>query len=248
MVVGILLMAALVIGDGESPKAALAAADDAFVRMDYPTAIATYEEMLQSNPGDTSILWRLARAYVCVAEPLEDGRRPDLCRKAEAYARKCIALDPSVAEGHTWLAGALGYLALDTSMKHQAGLSKEILGETEKALAINPRDDAALSIRGSLFRALGNVSWVERRLAGILFGGIPDGGFKEAEESLQRAVAIAPDVMRHEYELGVLYIDMGRIQDARAALEKVLTLPVRVAIDKPRLLKAKALLQTLENK
>ncbi len=248
MLAEVLVAALLVIGGGEGPKATLASADDAFIRMDYSSAIATYEEMLQSNPGDTSLLWRLARAYVCYAEPIEDERRIDLCKKAETYARKCIALDSVLPEGHTWLAGALGYLALDASMKRQADLSHEILTETDKALAVNPRDDAALSIRGSVYRALGNVGWVERRLAGLLFGGIPDGGYDEAEASLQKAIAIAPDVMRHSYELGVLYIDMGRIQDARAALEKVLTLPIRVAIDKPRLQKARELLQTLENK
>ncbi len=248
MLAGVLLAAAFLVGAGERPHASLVAADDAFVRMDYPSAIASYEEMLQSNPDDTSLLWRLARAYVCYAEPIEDDRRLALCRKAEAYARKCIAIDSVLPEGHTWLAGALGYLALDASMKRQASLSHEILVETDKALAANPRDDAALSIRGSVYRALGNVGWVERRIAGLLFGGIPDGGFAEAESSLQKAIAIAPDVMRHSYELGVLYIDMGRIQDARHALERVLTLPVRVAIDKPRLQKARELLQTLENR
>ncbi len=238
----------LIVGAGEGPKAPLVAADDAFVRMDYPSAIASYEVLLQSNPGDPSLLWRLARAYVCYGEPLEDGRRMEFCRKAEEYARKCIAADSTLPEGHTWLAGALGYLALDATMKQQAAMSHEILTETGKALAINPRDDAALSIRGSVYRALGNVSWIERRLAGLLFGGIPEGGFEEAETSLRQAIAIAPDVMRHHYELGVLYIDMGRIQEARATLEKVLTLPVRVAIDRPRLQKAKELLQTLENR
>ena len=242
-----MFIACLSVG-GETPAAVLANADDAFFRMDYPGAIASYEGMLQANPTDPSILWRLARAYVCLAEPIEDARRGALCKKAEDYARRCMVLDPVIPEAHTWLAGALGYLALDTTMKRQADLSYEILAETGKALALNPHDDAALSIRGSLFRALGNVSWFERRLAGLLFGGIPNGGYDEAEESLKLAIAAAPDVMRHTYELGVLYIDMGRLQDARAAFEKVLTLPIRVTIDKPRQQKARELLQTLENK
>lgn len=233
---------------GDRLPATLSAADEAFLRMDYPAAITSYEEFVHANPADPSVLWRLARAYVCYGEPFEDARRVELCKKGAEYARQCITLDPTISEGHTWLAGALGYLALDADMKRQTDLSFEILAETGKALALNPRDDAALSIRGSLFRALGNVSWIQRRLAGIFFGGIPQGGYKEAEESLKKAITIAPEVMRHYYELGVLYIDMGRPGDARAALEKVLTLPVRVAIDVPRQQKAAELLKTLEEK
>lgn len=232
---------------GENPRPALVAADDAFARMDYSAAISSYEELLQLSPNDPSLLWRIARAYVCDAEPKEDAQRSLLCRKAETYARRCIALDSTLAEGHTWLAGALGYLALDTTMKRQAILSFEILAETGKAIALDPRDDAAYSIRGSLYRALGNVGWVERRIAGLLFGGIPDGGYADAEASLKRAIAIAPDVMRHRYELGVLYIDMGRMRDAKKELEHVLTMPVRVAIDVPRLAKARELLKDLES-
>jgi len=247
MMTAAMLAFAPVCSAGESPKAALVAADEAFVRMDYPAAITSYEELLQSNPSDPTLLWRAARAYVCFAEPLEDSRRTALCKKAESYARKCIALDSLLPEGHTWLAGALGYLALDTSMRHQANLSFEILAEANKAIGLDPGDDAAYSIRGSLYRALGNVSWIERRIAGLLFGGIPHGGYEEAEASLKQAVAIAPDVMRHRYELGILYIDMGRTQDAKEQLEKVLTMPVRVAIDTPRLAKTRELLQHLDH-
>jgi hypothetical protein len=48
--------------------------------------------------------------------------------------------------------------------------------------------------------------------------------------------------MRHHFELGILYIDMGRKEEARKALEKGATLPVRTAIDRPRLEKIKELL------
>jgi hypothetical protein len=48
--------------------------------------------------------------------------------------------------------------------------------------------------------------------------------------------------MRHHYELGILYIDMGRKEEARRALETGAALPVRTAIDRPRLQKIRELL------
>lgn len=226
-------------------SSALGAADASFFAMEYPVAVTAYNALLLSRPEDPQILWRLARAHVCLAEVQDDAQRKSMCEIAERYARRCIRADSGVAEGHTWLAAALGYIALDEGAHRQAQFSKEILGETDRALQLNPRDDAALSIRGSVFRALGNVSWVKRQLASLLFGGVPSGGFEEAEAALHEAIALAPDVMRHSYELGVLYLDWGRQDDARRVLEQALSMPVRVAIDKPRREKIRLFLSRL---
>ncbi|HEX9006157.1 MAG TPA: tetratricopeptide repeat protein [Bacteroidota bacterium] len=235
------------IGDGEasSPAALMAAGDEAFQQMAYPAAIACYESSLTRRPEDPQILWRLARVYVCYGESYEDARRKELCLKAEEYARRCLRADSARSEGHTWLAGALGYIALDEGMKRQAQLSFEILAEADRALALQPRDDAALSIKGSLYRALGNTGWFKRRMASLLLGGVPDGGYEEAEAALKQAIAIAPDIMRHQYELGILYLDWGRTEEARQTLSRASTLPVRTAIDVPRLKKIKKFLEEL---
>jgi hypothetical protein len=89
------------------------------------------------------------------------------------------------------------------------------------------------------------VGWVKRQIASLLFGGVPAGGFVEAETALRQAIALAPDVMRHTYELGVLYLDWGRQDDARRVLEQALSMPVRVAIDRPRQEKIKMYLARL---
>jgi len=45
-----------------------------------------------------------------------------------------------------------------------------------------------------------------------------------------------------QYELGVLYLDMGKKAEAREALEKAAGLPIRTAIDRPRLERIRVLL------
>jgi Flp pilus assembly protein TadD len=89
---------------------------------------------------------------------------------------------------------------------------------------------------------VGNVGWLERALASLFVGSVPRGGYSEAESALKKAIAIAPGIMRHHYELGILYIDMGRKEEARRALETGAALPVRTAIDRPRLQKIRDLL------
>ena len=232
----------------DEPLSRLAAGDEAFVRMEYASAIDFYAAALYQRPDDPDVLWRLARVHVCRGEVLESRERTAECKEAEVFARKCIEQDSTKSEGHCWLAAALGYLALDAGKKEQLQLSHELVHEVKATLALDPNDDAAYSILGSFYRALGNVSWFQRQLAAIFVGRVPDGGYEEAEDALKKAVSLAPTVMRHQYELGVLYIDMGRRDEARKVLEHAATLPIKVAIDKPRLKKIQDLLQELSDR
>ena len=235
------LLSTLFAGAGELPGL-IRSGDEAFERIEYPAAIARYEEALADHPGEPELLWRLARVDVCLAEVAEGDVRGKLLADADKYARQCIAGDSAKGEGHTWLAAALGYIALDAGTEKKISLSRELVREARRATELNPEDDAAWSILGSFYRALGNVGWLERALASLFIGSVPRGGYAEAESALTRAIAIAPGIMRHHYELGVLYIDMGRTDEARRALETAAGLPVKTAIDRPRLEKIRELL------
>lgn len=239
------MILALVVLSLAGTPADVTGGDEAFLRIDYAAAIAAYEGQLHSHPDDADLLWRLARVYVCAGEVTEEDEGDEYFARAESFARRCLALAPAKAEGHIWLAAALGYRALNAGLREQVHLTNELSAEIEKALALDPDNDAAYSIRGSLYRALGNLSWVQRQLAELFVGEIPDGGFEEGEAALKTAIRLAPDVMRHHYELGVLYLDWGRTEDGRKALETAASLPVRVAIDRPRLAKIAELLASL---
>jgi tetratricopeptide (TPR) repeat protein len=221
--------------------------DEAFEKLDYPGAVQAYEHELEHDPRNAEFLWRLARVYVCMAETAEEPDRGRWLQSAEEHARRCIAADSTCPEGHTWRGAALGYIAFYAPMSDQVRLAWEILGETKRAIALNPRDDAAYSIRGSLYRALGNAGWFQRQVARLFLGKLPPGGFEEGETALLEAIRLAPDVMRHQYELGVLYVDWGKPQEARRALESARALPVRVGIDRPRQKKIEELLAQIED-
>jgi tetratricopeptide (TPR) repeat protein len=216
--------------------------DTAFARMEYPEAMREYKQGLESTAG-ASLLWRIARLYVLMSEVAVEPETSTLLDSALVYARASIRADSTDAGGYTWLAGALGYRALTADMPDRLLLSVQLLAALDSALLLQPSNDVALSITGSFYRALGNVGWIQRQLGELLFGDIPDGGYKEAEDALLRAIAIAPDVMRHRYELAVLYLDMERDEDAKTELLRASTLPIRIASDRPRLLKIAELLQ-----
>jgi tetratricopeptide (TPR) repeat protein len=123
--------------------------------------------------------------------------------------------------------------------KKKVELSNEIKYELDYALKLNPDDDVAYSILGSFYRALGNVSWFERTLADLFLGGLPEGGYEESEKALTRAIELAPENMRHHYELARLYLNWDRQGEARRSFERAVTCPVLVARDRSRQTRAK---------
>jgi tetratricopeptide (TPR) repeat protein len=224
-------MLALLLSD---PAAERLAGDSAFATMHYQASVEHYAAAADAQGETADLCWRIARSLVCSGEMQEGEARMASLRQAESYARKAVALDSLCPDGHVWLAGALGYLALEESVSRQVPIAQELHHEATVALALRANDDAALSILGSFYRALGNLGWLKRSIAGILYGRVPEGGYEEAESLLVRAELAAPGIMRHPYELGVLYVDMGRKEEARKAFQRALRLPVRVAIDVPR--------------
>jgi len=213
--------------------------DEKFADIDYPAALEKYDSLRVQSSGDPRLLWRMARLYVCMGDVAERAERRELYRLAERNARECIRSDSLVAEGHTWLAASLGNIAMFEGSRKKVELSNEIQYELDYALRLNPDDDVAYSIRGSFYRALGNVSWLERQLANLFLGSLPDGGYEESEKALNRAIELVPENMRHHFELGLLYLNWDRPDDALRSFESALTCPVLVARDRSRRTRAK---------
>jgi len=200
--------------------------DEAFVRTDYVRAAAIYNSTLGVTADSAEVLWRLARVYVCMGDLAEKNKKSEFYRSADDYARRCILADSTKSNGHTWRAAALGNIAMFEGGKEKIKLTYRIRDALASAIRLNPGDDIAYSILGSFYLALGNVTWVERQLAAVFLGRLPDGGYPEAEENLKKAIALAPEVIRNHCELGKVYLEMDRKHEALEQFRIVLTLPV----------------------
>jgi tetratricopeptide (TPR) repeat protein len=228
-----------------SPFSTLARGDLEFASRNYPAALAVYDSALAASGDSAEVLWRLARVFVCIADVSPEEERLDLYRRAETYAARSIYADSTKSEGHTWRAAALGNVAVFEGSKAKVRLSTVIKQELDRAIELNPRDDIAFSILGSFNRILGNVSWLERQLAAMFLGDLPEGGYVESERALKQAIALAPLVIRHHFELGVLYQELDRDEEALKEYHLVLSLPLLLASDTRRQLSAAAFVEEL---
>jgi len=209
--------------------------DEEYLRFDYSGAETLYLNQLSIDLSKSGAYWRLSRLFISIADVSPAKDREGFYRTAERYARKCIMTNVENADGHTWLAASLGNIAMYEGGETKVQLSREIHRELLRALELNPNDDVAYSILGSFYRALGGISWIERQLANLLLGGVPDGGYPEAETALKKAITLAPQVMRHQYEIGMLYRDWDRIDEAKEVLRKAASLSPSVKSDSTRI-------------
>jgi len=231
-----------------SPALTVEGGDREFALLNYPQAETCYDSALTMAADSADVLWRLARVTVCTADIAPDEQKLQLYRKADAYAYRCIRADSMVSEGHTWRAAALGNIAMFEGGKTKVSLCYVIQHELELSIALNPHDDVAYSILGSFYMALGNVSWVERQLAALFFDRLPEGGFEESEQSLKKAITISPNVIRHHFELGRLYMLEDRREEALKEFQIVATLPVLLGRDQSTQARAAGLIKEIAEK
>ncbi|MHB1050884.1 MAG: tetratricopeptide repeat protein [Bacteroidota bacterium] len=209
--------------------------DDAFVRQEYIEAISIYESGLNSSQDKSELLWRIARCYISLGDVTKREEREPMYRKAEMYATQAVEADSLNADAHCWRAVSLGYIAIYEGVRAKVAAANEIKRELDIALRLDPDNDVAHSILGTFYRTLGNVGWIEKQLADILLGGLPSGGFLEAEQSLKKAIELAPTIIRHRFELGLLYLDMERPDDAKKVFTEALKYPPLLASDNRRI-------------
>jgi tetratricopeptide (TPR) repeat protein len=95
----------------------------------------------------------------------------------------------------------------------------------DRALKLDPKNDTAWHILGRWNRVLADVNVVKRVLAKALYGELPTTSNEEAERCLKKAIALNPNRLMHYIELGRIYAQMGRKEDARKNIEKGLAMP-----------------------
>jgi tetratricopeptide (TPR) repeat protein len=210
------------------PQAAdrLASGDAAVSRLDLEGALTAYRAALAAAPESYEATWKLARALTDKATLTGDpARQKALCVEAVELARHAVELEPADSRGHDYLAIAVGKLALLEGGKRKVELSKEVKAQAEAALQCDSDDDLALHVLGIWNRELSELPWVLRKLAGLLYGKLPEASLPIAIADLERATTLHPEVIPHHVELGITLAAARRFPEARTELQKALAMP-----------------------
>ncbi len=195
-------------------------------KLDAKEALSFYLPAEKLDPHNPHILVPIARQYRhLMADAPTKEEKLRLGYIAMDYSKRAGACGPYDAEAQLDLAITLGKMLPYMSAKEQVNASPRIKESVDKALALDPNNDTAWHILGRWNRVLAEVNKVKRALAGMLYGALPTGSLPDAEHAMQKAMELNPNRLMHYIELGRIYADMGRKDEARLYINKGLVMP-----------------------
>jgi len=192
-------------------------------------ALAVYLEAEKLQPANAELLHRIAKQY---GESQNDVSSKDEKRSvgmtALDYSKRAVAADPKNSMAHLALAVCYGRVAPFLDNKTKIAYSKLVKEHAEKARDLDPRtNDLVYHVLGAWNYELANLNPVLRAVAQFIYGKLPSASNEAAVENFKKAVELNPRRLANYIELGRTYAAMGKSDEARAALEKGLSLPNR---------------------
>ena len=208
-----------------APAQDIVAGDAALARFDLDAALTIYRAVHSRSPNNYEATWKLARALADKSTLSKDrAEQKRCCIEAEQLARAAVRDQPDDSKGHTYLAVAVGKLALYEGGKRKVELANEVKKEAQVAIRLNDEEDIAYHVLGVWNREMAELNWVLRKFAELLYGQFPSASLDDARRDLERATEIAPGVVAHRVELGVTLADSRQWPEANEALQKALAM------------------------
>lgn len=189
-------------------------------------ALPLYQSAEKLEPKNPEVLVRIARQYrYLMTDATDKKEKLRLGHLALEYSSRAAECGPNDCDAQLATAITLGKMLPIMPAKDQVSASPRIKESVDKALAVDSKNDTAWHVLGRWNRVLADVPKMKRYVAGMLYGKLPLGSNEEAEKAMKKAIALNPDRLMHYIEMGRIYAQMGRKDEAREFINKGLAMP-----------------------
>lgn len=214
---------------------------------DYAKALALYNQVLEMDPSNFEAIWNAAFLYTKIGNKTSNRQEKEVqFKKAMALAQKSIDLQPNSVYSNYVYGVALGRMGDIMGAKERVQNATKIKERIEAGLKIDPKHAASWHILGRLHYRLDNLNMAEKAAAAVLFGGLPKGvSTEKAAECYTEASNLRPDYILYRLDLAVALIKLDKKAEAKASLQKAITLSPITEDDPQYLEDCKSLLKRL---
>ena len=220
-----LLLAVPVSAEDARVTALLVQGDEEDRQHQTSSALATLQQAEAIEPRNAGVLLRISKQLGDLGTAAKGPAEAKAWhQKALDYSRRAVELDPKSAKAHLSLAICYGKLTDHVSNKTKLEYSRIIRSETQKSIELDPSDDFAWHVMGRWHAGIANIGVVQRALAKVVYGDLPEASNEEAARCLKKATELAPQRIIHHAELAKVYTAMGKRDLAAQSWQNVLGL------------------------
>ena len=201
---------------------------------DYDEALKLMKENEKNYAGDVEFLWRMARGYFAIGDQNQESEQ---IQKDNYYpglekAKKALEINPDIAEPHQYYAILIGKIGELEGTKQKIINSYEVKEHSLKAIELDPENDSNYHVMGRWHYALSELSWIEKKVASMIYSKLPEASFEEAVDFFEKAHKINPTDLRHILYLGNSLNKIGKKDDAKAIWNKGMAIEAVTDSDK----------------
>jgi tetratricopeptide (TPR) repeat protein len=200
--------------------------DGCYAKLQAANALRFYLPAEKLDPSNERLLVRISREY---RHLMSDARKSEEKRKlggiALDYAKRAVALGPNDPDAQLAVAISYGKLQPLEGNWDKIEASRIIKDAADKAVKLDPHNDLGWHVLGRWHQGLADVSAAKRALAQVIYGEVlPESTYEEAAKCFQKAIELNPNRLMHYIELGEVYAQMGRTDEARRLITKGLAM------------------------
>jgi tetratricopeptide (TPR) repeat protein len=203
----------------------IAKGDVFYAKLQAAEALKFYLPAEKLEPNNVRLLVRISREY---RHLMSDAAKPEeklrLGGIAVNYAKRAAALGPNDAEAQLAVAISYGKLQPFEDNRERFEAVRIIKAAADKAIKLDPRSDLGWHVLGRWHMGLAEVSALQRVLAQLAYGKLPDSTYEDAARCFEKAIEFNPNRLMHYIELGRVYARIGRTDDARSFITKGLAM------------------------
>jgi len=188
---------------------------------DVSAALKIYDAAEQAEATNSASLCELTRKYCDLmyltnAAPMQK----DLAARALACSFLAVKANSNNATAHACVAVCYAKNCPFSDLKTQVSYSRLIKLESEKAVALDPKQDIGYYLLGRWHYGVANMGLLSRTFVKVVYGGLPPASNDEAITNFKQAIEVTPGRIINHAGLAMVYETVGRRELEIAELKK----------------------------